>query len=67
MVLDTVVDGQTTRYYGILSVAVEFEPRANAGDAPTYIEEEESDEEEAPIPQQITVIPIPYHGSVATS
>lgn len=45
MVLNTTVEGKPTQYFGILSISVEFEPRANAGDAPTYIEEEESEDE----------------------
>jgi hypothetical protein len=57
MVLETVVDEQPTKYYGILSITVEFEPRANAGDAPDHIEEEESEEEEVVEPPRIVVAP----------
>jgi hypothetical protein len=56
VVLDTTVDGQPIKYFGILSIAVEFEPRANAGDAPVHIEEEEeSEEEEAEVAPLVAV------------
>ncbi len=67
MVLETVVDEQPTKYYGILSITVEFEPRANAGDAPNHIEEEESEEEEVVEPPRIVVAPkkVPFHQSLS--
>jgi hypothetical protein len=56
VVLDTTVDGQPIKYFGILSIAVEFEPRANAGDAPVHIEEEESEEEEAEVAPPVAAV-----------
>lgn len=47
------------KYYAILSITVEFEARANAGDAPAYIEEEESEEEEKEEKQEVTPVAQP--------
>jgi len=39
------LDGKPVKCFAILSIAIQFEPRANAGNAPNHIEEEEEESE----------------------